>query len=150
MNRALASVLANQRARLDAALEGLSTADFEREPGGDCNSIQRIGAHLVMLVRFQLMLLESPRADSIDTESTPADADALQRTLAHALDELAGAVAEHDPEDWERVPDVPRDGKWGDEPTLERVVRPMNDFTNHLGGIRALRRMFGNDIPRVQ
>ena len=150
MNRTLQRVLANQRARLHAALDGVRTDDFTREPGGDCNSIARIGAHLIVLVRFQLMLLESPRAETVATDDPPTDVAALRATLDRALDELDAAVGEHDPEDWERVPDVPRDGKWGDEATLERVVRPMNDFTNHLGGIRAIRRLFGDDIARVQ
>jgi hypothetical protein len=30
------------------------------------------------------------------------------------------------------------------------VIRPMNDFTNHLGAVRAMRRMAGNPAPRTQ
>ena len=50
---------------------------------------------------------------------------------------------------WEDEPELaepaePREGPGGDEPTLRRVVRPLNDYANHLGDIRTIRFIRGN------
>jgi alpha-amylase/alpha-mannosidase (GH57 family) len=70
--------------------------------------------------------------------------------LDASTDVISEAIRTHDPEDWMRTPRVPREGMWGDEPTLFRFVRPLNDVTNHLGAIRALRRIDGNPADRTQ
>ena len=63
---------------------------------------------------------------------------------------LREAIETHDPEDWYTVPATPREGRWGEEPTIMRFVRPFNDFTNHLGSIRAIRRILGHPNERTQ
>jgi len=150
ISRTLLSVLENQAQRIEAALEGLTEEVSMVEPGRDCHSIHEIGRHLLNLQRFQLTLLGSPLA------SRTADADAvttlgdLQSALRQGLALVGQAIADHDPEDWFAVPEAPRHGPWGEEPTLARFVRPLNDLTNHLGGIRAIRRIHGCPVERTQ
>lgn len=148
--RTLLAVVDNQVARTDAALEGLDDAVARTDPGGGCNTILGIGRHLVGLRRFQLMMLGSPRAADIADPSTIDDLHDLRTRLDDATAILRAAVETHDPDDWFHVPSPARDGKWGDEPTIHRLVRPLNDFTNHLGGIRAIRRIRGNANDRTQ
>ena len=150
INQTLITLLDNQVARTRAALEDLGGDVFTSEPGGDCNSILGIGLHLVTLRRFQLGLLESPLAGQVDVPEACETVDELRQVLDDAADLVREALAHHDPDDWYRAPDPPRDGKWGDEPTIMRFVRPFNDFTNHLGSIRAIRRMCGDPAPRTQ
>ena len=78
-------------------------------------------------------------------------------SLAEMMDKMAAAAAlvrraieEHDAQDWFAVPAAPRTGPWGEEPTLARLVRPLNDFTSHLGAVRAIRRIRGNPAARSQ
>ncbi len=150
INRTLLSVLGNQIARTAAAFEGLRDDVFVAEPGGECNSIQRIGRHLINLRKFQLMLLESNQAAKVSAPESVSSIDELLRLLDSATALLRQAIAEHDPNDWYAVPSTPREGKWGDEPTIMRLVRPLNDFTNHLGAARAIRRVMGNGAERTQ
>jgi len=148
--RTLLAILENQAARTDAALEALDDASLGHEPGGGCNSLLRIGRHLVMLRRFQLGLLGSDAAGEVEDETAIETIDDLRHALGNGLALVRSAIEAHDPEDWFRVPAEPRTGHWGDEPTLLRLVRPLNDFTNHLGAIRAIRRQLGHEIPRTQ
>ena len=150
ISRALLAVLDNQALRTDRALEGLRSDVFDASPGGDCNSIRGIGEHLLQLRKFQLMLLESPLAAEVGEPGCVESPQVLVAKLAEATDLLGQAIAAHDPDDWFRKPDSPRKGPWSDDPTIERVVRPLNDFTSHIGGIRTIRRMRGNPAEGTQ
>ena len=150
INRTLLDILENQRVRTSCAIEDLTEAVFNASPGGDCKSIRDIGVHLIGLRQFQLSLLDSPLVqDEPDLQSVESLAD-LASKLDAATDRVERAVASHDPEDWYFVPETPRKGPWGEEPTIIRFVRPLNDFTNHLGSIRAIRRILGNPAERTQ
>jgi hypothetical protein len=143
-------LLENQVARTIAAFEGLDAATFDAPPGNDCHSIRQITAHLLGLRKFQLTLLSSPLAAQVP--ELPADAgpaDVMPRLEAAAA-LVREALATHDPDDWLAVPATPRQGPWGELPTLARYARPYNDFTNHLGSIRAIRRIRGNPAQRSQ
>ena len=150
INQTLLSVLDNQISRTDAALDGMSDEAFTHEPGADCASIRTIGQHLIKLRRFQLLLLRSPlAAEAVGPDGVDSAAELVSR-LGRNAGVVRRAIAEHDPADWLADPDSPREGPWADEPTLLRIVRPLNDFTNHLGAIRAIRRMLGNPADGVQ
>ncbi len=146
----LLAILENQVSRTEAAFDGLTDEMLPTEPGGDCNSILRIGRHLIGLRRFQLSLLGSADASEV---ADPKSMDSLGQLLP-ALDQAAAlvrdAIRAHDPDDWFAQPDAPREGPWGDEPTIHRLIRPLNDFTNHLGAVRAIRRMFDCAAERTQ
>ena len=60
------------------------------------------------------------------------------------------AVGAYPADDWFRAPEMKRGGLWGEEPMIHRYLRPFNDFTNHLGAIRAIRRMHGCPAERTQ
>ena len=150
ISRTLMVVLDNQTARTDKALEGLRPDVFDASPGGDCNSIRAIGEHLLQLRRFQLMLLGSPLGEKVAESGSVQSPESLAAKLAEAADLVRQAIAAHDPEDWFRQPDSPRKGPWPDDPTIDRVVRPLNDFTSHLGGIRVIRRMLGDPAEGTQ
>ncbi len=149
-NRALLMVLENQVSRTLAALGGVEGDVFLAAPGGDVHSIGEIGRHLVDLRRFQLGLLESPLAARAPQGGELASADELLGVLDEAAKLMRQAIAEHDPADWYRKPDRTREGPWGDEPTIIRFVRPLNDFTTHLGSIRTIRRRMGNPAEQTQ
>jgi hypothetical protein len=153
INQTLLHLLDNQENRTRCALEGLAPEAFTRSPGspdGDCHSIQQIGEHLIELRGFQLMLLGSDLAKDMP-EGSVASVDELTTKLETATALLVRAIESHDPDDWHAQPTEPRDdGPWNDQPTLIRVIRPINDFTNHLGAIRALRRVFGNPAEQTQ
>jgi len=146
----LLAVLENQVHRTDAAFDGLTDEVLTKEPGGDCNNILRIGRHLTGLRRFQLSLMGSADASKV---ADPQSIDDLAQLLP-ALDQSAvlvrDAILAHDANDWFAQPDAPREGPWGEEPTIHRLVRPLNDFTNHLGAVRAIRRMFDCSAERTQ
>ena len=150
ISRTLLAVLENQAARTDRALDGLRSDVFDALPGCDCKSIRGIGEHLLQLRKFQLTLLDSSLADKVAEPRCVQSPQALATKLAEAADLVRQAIAAHDPDDWFRQPDSPRKGPWPDDPTIERVVRPLNDFTNHLGGIRVIRRMLGNPAAETQ
>ena len=150
INQTLLTILDNQAARIQCAFEGLSEQVFDASPGGDCNTISQIGQHLLLLHRFQLTLLESPAAAEI---ADPESIETLEELVGHlerSTHLVRQAIEAHDADDWYRVPDSPREGPWGEEPTLARLTRPLNDFTNHLGAIRAIRRSLGNPAERTQ
>jgi hypothetical protein len=149
INRALLEVLENQITRTDAAFEDLPDPIFRAEPGGDCNSILAIGRHLVGLRLFQLRLLEVEANQEIDPKTISTLPDLLSE-LQRLAEQVRAAVRDHDPQDWFAAPEAPRPGPWGDEPTIARFVRPLNDFTNHLGAVRAIRRSMGSPAERVQ
>jgi hypothetical protein len=148
--RVLRTVLANQISRTEAVLEDLDEDTFARESGADCNSIRDIGCHLIKLRRFQLHILESPQVAEIDVPDALASVAALREQLDAAAAMVDDAIAQHDVDDWYAAPSTPREGPWGDEPTIDRFVRPLNDFTNHLGSMRALRRLAGAPADRTQ
>lgn len=150
ISRTLLAVLDNQVARTDRALEGLRNDVFDASPGGDCNSIRSIGEHLLQLRKFQLKLLESPLADEVAEPGCVQSPDTLAAKLAEAVDLVRQAIAAHDTDDWFRKPDSPRKGPWGDEPTIQRFAKPLNDFTSHLGGIRTIRRILGDPAEGTQ
>jgi len=150
INQTLLTILDNQAARCACAFEDLTSEVFEAAPGGDCHSIREIGKHLLHLRRFGLTLLESSLAAQVaDPASLNASAELLKK-LDQATELLRRGITDHDPDDWYRVPTTPREGPWGDEPTIQRFVRPLNDFANHLGSIRALRRIMGNPAKQTQ
>jgi DinB family protein len=153
INQTLLHLLENQENRTRCAFEGLTHEAYSRAPGfpaGDCHSIQQIGEHLIELRGFQLMLLGSQRAKDMP-EGSAASLDDLITKLEKATALVRQAIHEHDPNDWHAQPTEPRDdGPWNDQPTLIRVIRPINDFTNHLGAIRALRRVFNNPAEQTQ
>jgi len=147
---ALVCVLKNQTERMHAALEELPQEAFDAEQPNGCNSIRAIGAHLIMLCRFQLVILESDRAANIPDDNTGTTPELLRAALADAHELIRQAIVEHDASDWMTTPATPREGKWGDEATMLRFVRPFNDFVNHLGAIRAIRRTMGVPNDRTQ
>ncbi len=146
---ALVAILDNQASRTRHALADMPGDVFTAAPGGDCHAIAQIGRHLVELRCFQLRLLG---VADCDAAALPDASDA--RTLLAQLDPLTQrvrtAIEMHDQKDWTTPPPAPRSGPWADEPTLRRLVRPLNDFTNHLGAIRAIRRMLGHPAAGVQ
>lgn len=149
INQTLLHLLDNQVSRTFFAFEGLDAGVFTLDPGSDCNSIQKIGEHLIVLRGFQLMLLGSELAKEMP-EKSAASLEELLSKLDAATGLVRRAIESHDPEDWYSEPTEPREGPWPELPTLLRIVRPLNDFTNHLGGIRALRRLHGNPAEQTQ
>jgi len=150
VNQALITLLDNQASRTTAAFEGLGIESFDACPGKDCNAIRQIGEHLLKLRGFQLKLLHSPLKDKMPSADNITDMADLLARLDAATALVRQAIAEHDSADWYHVPEQPREGRWGDECTLSRLTRPFNDFTNHLGAIRAIRRILGEPAPNVQ
>lgn len=146
----LLEILDNQQRRTEAAFEDLPASMLAAAPGGDCRPIADIGLHLIALRRFLLLILESPRADEIDVEPAPSSVDELLVRLSNATDAVRDAVATYDEDAWRAPPTTPRPGKWGDEPTLVRFCRPLNDYVSHLGSIRAIRRVAGCGAARTQ
>lgn len=149
-NWTLLTLLENQVTRTAAALEGLDEETYQAEPGNDCNSIRKIGEHLLKLRRFQLTLMESPLAADAPPPEQAATVTGLAEALVEATDLVRRAIQKHDPDDWFAVPATPREGPWGDLPTLVRLSRPFNDFTNHLGAVRAIRRIRGCGAKQTQ
>lgn len=145
-------MLDNQRRRTHAAFEDMKPDTFMASPcaDSDCHTIQQIGRHLVGLRGFGLLILESPLAEKMpptDAADSPAQcADRIE--TASAL--LAEAIEQYNADDWLTPPPSPREGKWGDEATLLRLMRPLNDLTNHLGAVRAIRRMTGDPAEHTQ
>ena len=146
---ALLAVLDNQATRTEAAFEDLSEEVFRARPGGTCNSILEITRHLVGLRIFQQRLLGHAQAGETEPKSLDSQAGLLE-ALGHEHARLREAVAGHPADDWCTRPAAPREGPWGDEPTLNRVVRPLNDFANHLGAVRAIRRIMDSPAERTQ
>jgi len=147
----LLALLGNQRERTAAAFDHLRDDVFIATPGHDCKSIQEITRHLIDLRRFQLTLLgQDETAKQIPDSSAYDDRTALLNVLEDAAVRVHSAITMHDGEDWFVRPATPRRGKWGDEPTLHRVIRPLNDFSNHLGAVRAIRRLLGHPADRTQ
>ena len=149
-NQVLLTILDNQMGRTEYAFEGITAETYSAEPGGDCNSLERIGEHLIRLRQFQLMMLESPLAQQAPSLSASGSIEQLLPALKKAAELVHRAIKTHDPEDWYQVPDPPREGRWGEDPTIIRFTRPFNDFTNHLGAARAIRRMFGCGAEQTQ
>lgn len=149
-NQALITILENQMARTEIAFEGLAAETYSAEPGGDCNSLERIGEHLIRLRQFQLMMLESPLTEQVPSLSESGSVEELLPALKKAAELVHRAIKNHDPEDWYQVPNPPREGKWGEDPTIIRFTRPLNDFTNHLGAVRAIRRIFSCGVEQTQ
>lgn len=143
INRTLVALVDNQVERTRQALAGLAAADFDALPGGDCNSIRSIGEHLLMLRGFQLKLLESPLADDVAKADETTTCEELVELLDQAADLVRQGIAAHDSADWFRQPEQPRRGPWPNDATIVRVMRPLNDYANHLGAIRTIRRIRG-------
>lgn len=148
--RVLLAILENQLARTDACLEGLISANLDAVPGGDCHTIRQILGHLLDLRGFQLFLLRSPLQAQMPKVAPTANLVEITQALEQAAGLVRRELELHDPEDWFALPSEPRPGPWGGEATLIRFSRPLNDFTNHLGAIRALRRILGNPAVRTQ
>jgi hypothetical protein len=149
-NQVLLAIIANQVARTEACLEGLTQANLDVPPGGDCQSIRGIIGHLLGLRGFQLSLLQSPLQEQMPKLAPSASLEQISQALAKAEELVRAAVKSHDPADWFATPREARTGPWANDPTLIRFSRPLNDFTNHLGAIRAIRRMLGNPAARTQ
>lgn len=150
INQTLLELLANQVSRTTAAFADMRDETFTAAPGGDCKSIADITAHLIVLRGFQLKLMESALAEQMPDASSLSSLEDHLAALDAATQLVRSAIAAHEPTDWMLTPQPPREGMWGDEPTLARLVRPFNDFTNHLGGIRAIRRIFGDPAQQTQ
>jgi hypothetical protein len=148
--RTLVTILDNQQHRTAAAFEELPETLFSMEPGGDCNTIRDIGLHLLALRKFQLAILGSAEATDIDDKSIPDSIGQLLGRLVDASGVVREAILAHDDDDWYCVPETPRKGMWGDEPTINRFSRPFNDYVNHLGSIRTIRRIAGHGVQRTQ
>ena len=147
----LSVLLDNQRSRTRHALMDLPQDVFTKDPGNGCNCIRDICAHMVRLHAFQMMLIGSPFADeapSKDGIETVEDAlDRLEKGSA-LLERAIGDVPEGD---WLRVlSPPPLEEKWPTEAQLARMGKPFNDFTNHIGSIRAIRRILGCPIESTQ
>ena len=140
--KTLTCLLANQSKRREHALKDLTEDVMMQSPGGDCKSIYQILGHIVGLYHFQMKLL-GESDDSMPNPDNLKTLDEINLALADAERIIVDAINRHDPEDWFSMPEVEREGPWSDEPTLVRVSRPINDVTNHLGGIRAIRRILG-------
>jgi len=163
INRTLLVILDNQIARRRIALADLPESVFALEPGGGCNSIRSIGAHLMQLRRFVLLLLGEMSPEELEAGATAdvtvESAAELQAALDAIDERVRAAIEHHDPEDWLAAPPAGLDtetlkarrpGMWPELPTIERVVKPLNDFVNHLGGIRAIRRIHGFPVETTQ
>lgn len=152
INQTLLTIIDNQIDRTNATFVGLHSGVFTIEPGGDCNSILNITRHLINLRRFGLVILNSTLQSQVDDTESVSTLSILLSSLATATDLVKKAIADHDPQDWYKNPpvDKPRPGKWGDEATIFRFVRPLNDFTNHLGAIRTIRTIQNNPADRTQ
>jgi hypothetical protein len=150
MNRALLTLLENQVQRTAAALDGLPETLLTQRPGGDCKTILEIARHLWDLRRFQLRILEHPAAERLGDSKAAANMADLRAGLNAGADAVRAALEQHDPQDWYATPAQPRQGLWGELPTLLRFCRPFNDFVNHLGSIRAIRRILGSPADKTQ
>ncbi|MEQ9616620.1 MAG: DinB family protein [Phycisphaerales bacterium] len=147
----LSVLLANQQSRLRHALKDLPAELFTKQPGGDCNGIREICSHLVRLRAFQMMLIGSPLADEAPSKDGIKDAaDAIER-LEKTVPLLESAIGDVPDGDWLRVlSPPPLAEKWPTENQLARLSKPFNDFTNHIGGIRAIRRILGSPVETTQ
>lgn len=150
INQTLLTLLDNQVERTRAVFEEFDESLWTKNPGGDCNTICDISRHLVALRHFQLQLLDSPLADRTPDPNSIEEPRELLTVLERTGEMLAEAIREHDEDDWYTTPDQPRSGPWGELPTIMRFIRPFNDYVNHLGAIRAIRRMHSNPAPRTQ
>ena len=146
--RALVAIVDNQVARTVAALRGLREDVFLAAPGGQTRSVLEIGRHLLSLRKIQLSVLGSALVEQMPDAGPISSVDGLRRGLASAARLLKRAIQDHDSADWCRKPARRRRGMWGDQPTVVRLVRPLNDFTSHLGDIRTLRGILGNPVGR--
>jgi hypothetical protein len=150
INQTLLTLLDNQIARTTAAFEDMREETFTAVPGGDCKSIADITSHLFKLRSFQLKLIESSRIEQMPDASAFKSISDHLAALDCAAQLIRDAITEHDPDDWTNTPNPPREGMWGDLPNLTRLTRPFNDFTNHLGSIRAIRRILGDPAQQTQ
>ena len=141
-------ILENQVARTDAALRGLRADVFTAAPGGQTRSIREVGKHLLYLRRIQLKMLAPQQVSRMPIADTITSVTDLRKALATAATLLIEAVFAHGPADWRRKPRRCRPGPWGDQPTIVRFARPLNDFTSHLGDIRTIRSILGNPVGR--
>jgi len=150
INRTLLTMLDNQRDRTAAAYENMRDETLNAEVEGDCNTILGITRHLLQLRHLMLRILRSPHAEEVADPNGISTVEAFTDAIGEADDLLANAIRGYDPEDWYTKPTSPREGIWGDLPTIDRFVRPFNDFSNHLGAVRAIRRMKRNPAERTQ
>jgi len=147
--QALLVILDNQTSRIFHALDGITDDALYLEPGGATNNIYTIAAHLVDLQSFQLSLLESALTEQVKSVTFNDSLEAMMNKLKHGASLVRQAIIEYQG-DWFETPETPGDGMWADQPMIERLTKPMNDLTNHLGGIRVIRRMAGNPAKGVQ
>ncbi len=148
VTRALLAILDNQADRTAAALRGLREDLLTAAPGGQTRSIHEIGRHLLSLRRIPLKVLASPLIKQMPRDDRICSADDLRGRLSSAAELLRRAILQHDSADWWRSPTRRREGVWGDQPTAVRLLRPLNDFTSHLGDIRTIRSILGNPVGR--
>ena len=145
----LLALLDNQIKRTEAVFEGMTAEMFCGEPGGSCNSILGISRHLVGLRIFQQTFLGISKASKPDPKAV-VSLEKLLSVLSQEDRALREAIEHYPADDWFATSLSPREGRWGDEPTIQRFARPFNDFTNHLGAIRALRRIMNCPAERTQ
>jgi hypothetical protein len=136
----------NQVARTEAALRGLREDVFTVRPGGQTRSIREVGRHLFFLRSMQLKMLAPRQAGQMPPADAVASITDLRKALATAARLLTEAIGAYNPTDWRRKPRRRRPGPWGDQPTIVRFARPLNDFTSHLGDIRTIRSILGNPV----
>ena len=147
----LAVLLDNQRSRTRHALAALPPELFTRDPGGEANTIRTICEHMIRLHTFQMMLIGSPLADGAPSNEGVITVDEAIGRLMEGSERLERAIDDVPEEDWLRTfSPPPMKDKWPNDPQLVRLARPFNDYSNHLGAIRAIRRVFGSPAETTQ
>ena len=147
----LSILLENQRSRTRHALTGLSSELYTKDPGEGVNTIRAVCEHMIMLHRFQMMLIGSPLADGApESEGVVTVDDAIGR-LMEGSERLERAIDDVPEEHWLQVfSPPPMEEKWPNDPQLVRLSRPFNDYSNHLGSIRTIRRLLGSPAETTQ
>lgn len=147
----LSILLENQRTRTRHALSGLPAELFTKDPGDGVNTIRAICEHMISLHRFQMMLIGSPLAnDAPQSDGVVTVDDAIGR-LMEGSERLERAIDDMPEEHWLEVfSPPPMEKKWPNDPQLVRLSRPFNDYSNHLGSIRTIRRLFGSPAEMTQ
>ena len=141
MTQVLLAIVDNQSARTAAALKGLREDMFAAATPDGGRSIRETGRHLFALRRMQLKALRPAalaRLPHLDPVASVADLESKLDATAQLVREAIAASADRDLL-------APCAGHRA-ETRLDRLVVRLNDYTNHLGDIRTLRRLMGNPV----
>ncbi len=145
MARVLLAIVDNQRARTGAALRGLREDVFKAEPADGGRSIREIGRHLFALRRMQLNVLKRRSVEELLQLDPVTSVSDLRRKLSAAAKAVRDTIAEQTCSDLLTPYPRGRTSRPG-ETKLDRLAVRLNDFTNHIGAIRAMRRVLGNPV----